>query len=79
MSYLMLYLSIQGVICVNGKLVVKATIHLYTLETKLDPYLSEIDHKLGHMIMKNMFKSHIEQNNFMNLFILIYREKATKP
>jgi len=41
MSYLELYSSVQGVICVIRMFVVKSTIHPYILETKIDLYLSE--------------------------------------
>ena len=40
-SYLKLYSSVQGVICVVGNLVEKDTIHPYTLEIKINHYLSE--------------------------------------
>ena len=41
MSYLELHSSVQGVICVVRKLAIKATIYPYSLETKINLYLSE--------------------------------------
>ena len=64
--------------CVIGKLAEKATIHSYTLETKISFYLREDRLQSRQLDYEKHSKSHIKQNNLINSFLPLYIEETNK-
>ena len=64
---------------VVGKLVEKATIHSYTLETKISFYLREDQLQSRSFDHEKRYKSHIGQNNLIKPFLPLYIKETNKP